>query len=215
MPELGPRLGRTVGIAAVAASLWALAPAEASAAEPTRPVFEPRRDFFQAFEVHGILTGQMMPRPFFGFDGAYAIGNEYFQARIGAGINGSPAWKNSGDLSVSNIIYSGLLDVCATKSVVIHRVRMCVGGEGGFWQHFWSGESYREQKRISPHVAGTMKADYQYSITRRIGVILGAGVSIPVIGPSFQGRDQYDRPTTLTIPGPIAGHIRLGASLRI
>jgi hypothetical protein len=60
-----------------------------------------------------------------------------------------------------------------------------------------------------------MKADYQYMVTRRVGVLFGAGVSIPVVGPSFQGRDQYDRPTTLQIPGPIAGHLRLGASIRI
>ena len=167
----------------------------------------------QAIELQAQGMAEMMPRPFFGFDGAYVIGNETFSARLGGQLMGSPAVR-MGVGEVSNVLYSGMLDLCASKGVTHHRIRMCLGGEAGTWQHFWRGFS-SPKRDFTAHVAGTLKGDYQFSINRRFGVLFGAGVSIPVVGPIFRGEDQYGHPTPLVFPGPVAGSLRIGASFRI
>jgi hypothetical protein len=189
-------------------------PATAAAADETDTARPRHPRLYQALEVQGVITGELMPRPFLGLDGAYAIGTESFQLRIGATVTGSPAYR-MGIGDVANVLYAGLADICAGKAVEVHRIRMCVGGEAGVWQHLWRGDLRRQYKSFSPHVGGTLKADYTYFVTPRFGVMGGVGVMIPVVGPSFRGRDQFDRPTALLIPGPVAGSARLGVSFRI
>jgi hypothetical protein len=192
-------------------SAVALLPAWATAAE--RPADAPRRGpAYSAVEVQGLVIGEMIPKPFFGLDAAYAIGTENFFLRAGGAFAGAPAFRLS-QTKVANTLQYGMLDVCAGKSVFRHRIRMCLGGEAGAWRHVWKSQQ-RANRDYTPHVAGSMKADYTVEVTEHIGVMLGVGVSVPIIGPSFQGRDQYDRPSPLVIPGPVAGTIRLGALYR-
>jgi hypothetical protein len=201
----------------VVGALTVLGPLSAHAStspQETRRVFEPRRDFHQALEIQGVVTGEMLPRPFLGLEGAYSIGNEHVQLRVGGSVTGSPQLR-LGPNDLNNVMYVGLLDLCMVKSVYVHRIRMCMGGEAGVWQHHWKGPKRRDLQAHSPHVAGALKADYQYSVTPRLGVLFGLGVSIPAVGPAFQMRDQLDRPTQLVLPGPVAGTLRLGVSFRI
>jgi hypothetical protein len=186
-------------------------PAAAQAAETTDA---PRRrgPAYSAVELQGLFIGEMVPKPFFGIDGAYAIGSDSFYFRIGAAASGSPAFQLA-QTKVANTLQYGQADVCAGKAVHRHRIRMCLGGEAGAWRHIWKS-TQRGQRLWSPHLAGTLKADYTFGITDTVGVIFGVGVSVPMVGPSFQGRDQYGRPSSLVIPGPVAGSARLGVVLR-
>jgi hypothetical protein len=207
-------LGWLAGSAVVFLPMHASAADEPGASATPPPTVETRRrrPAYSAVEVHGLITGEMVPKPFFGLDAAYAIGTENFFLRAGGGFMGAPAFRLAQTV-VANTMQYGLLDVCAGKSVQVHRIRMCIGGEAGAWRHIWKS-SQRPTRDWTPHIAGTLKADYTYQVGEHLGVVLGVGVSIPVIGPSFQGRDQYDRPSPLVIPGPVAGTLRLGALYR-
>jgi hypothetical protein len=213
MQLLRRALGWLAGSAVALVPAWAGAagPSGADGADDPQPTAR-RGPAYTALEVQGLVTGEMIPKPFFGLDAAFAIGSESFFLRAGGAFAGAPAFKLS-LTEVANTLQYGLVDVCAGKSVYRHRIRMCLGGEAGVWRHIWKS-SQRAQRDYTPHVAGSLKADYTYEITRRFGVLFGVGVSIPIIGPSFQGRDQFDRPSPLVIPGPVAGSIRLGALYR-
>jgi hypothetical protein len=205
------QLGR-LALGWLVGSTVVLLPALAAASERVDTSTPRRGPAYSAVEVNGLVMGEMVPKPFFGLDAAYAIGGETFFLRVGGAFMGAPAFRLS-DTVVANTLQYALADACAGKTVSNHRIRMCLGGEGGVWRHVWKS-SQRANRDYTPHVAGSMKADYTYQVTSRIGVMLGVGVSIPIVGPTFQGRDQYDRPSPLVIPGPVAGTIRLGALYR-
>ena len=187
---------------------------EAAAQERTQQTAPARKAIpFAAFEAQGMITGEMLPKVFLGVDGALAFGNDTFNLRLGAGATGARPLR-IGAAEVSNLLTYGLADVCAGKTTYRHRVRMCLGGEAGVWSHFWRGFQEPPGKRRSPHIAGTLKGDYQYMFTDHLGMLLGAGVSIPVIGPEFQGRDELGRSQPQIIPGPVAGTARIGVTYR-
>ncbi len=167
---------------------------------------------FWAFELQGMLTAEMIPTTFFGGEGAFVVGNDNFFLRVGGAVLGARSFS-VGQGEVANTLQYGLADACAGKTRRPHRIRMCVGAEVGAWAHLWTGYS-RPGHRYSPHVAGALKADYQYQVTDRFGLLFGVGVSVPAIGASFRGTDQQGRPTALLIPGPVAGTARLGVSFR-
>ncbi len=207
-----------LGSALVPGLVHASAPATAPEATPSvtseRDAARTRRrgKRFTALEIQGIVTREMVPSTFFGVDGALAIGNDHFYFRAGGAVLGAPSFRLASN-DVSNVLAYGLADVCAGKTARRHRLRMCVGAEVGGWAHRWSGYG-KPGNRYSPHVAGTLKADYRYAFTDTVGLLLGVGVSIPAMGPQFRGRDQFGRPTPLLIPGPVSGSLRLGASFR-
>lgn len=165
-----------------------------------------------ALEANGVLTRELVPTSFLGFDAALSIGSENFYLRGGGALMGAPSFRLAAN-TVSNVLAYGLVDGCAAKQAREHRIRMCVGGELGAWGHRWRGYGEALRKR-SAHIAGTLKGDYQYAFTDRLGLLLGVGVSIPAVGPQFRGRDQFGRPTPIVIPGPVAGTLRIGATFR-
>lgn len=171
---------------------------------------EPRRPEHQAIEIQPLVIAELLPKPTFGVDIAYSVGTETFQARIGAIFAGSPAFA-LGPGSVANVMQFGQLDLCAAKGVFQHRIRMCVGGQAGAWQHIWRGFS-NPGRTLSPWVAGTLRGDYLYSFTERFGLMFGVGVSVPVVGPSFRGVDDYGVRSPVIIPGPVAGSLSVGTS---
>jgi hypothetical protein len=211
MKVLRRALGWLAGSAIAVLPAWAAA-ADASSRPSGAEGSARRRPAYTAVEVQGLVTGEMVPKPFFGLDAAFAIGSETFYLRAGGAFAGAPAFRLA-QTEVANMLQYGFVDACAGKSVQRHRIRMCFGGEAGAWRHIWKS-SQRRHRNFTPHVAGALKADYTYEITQHLGLVFGVGVSIPIIGPSFQGRDQYGRPSQLVIPGPVAGSLRLGALYR-
>lgn len=186
-------------------------PSLASAAEPTADARR-RAGRYVAVETQAVAMREMVPTSFLGFDGALAIGNETFALRLGGALLGAPSFQLASN-EVSNVLTYGLADVCAGKTESMHRIRFCVGGEVGGWAHRWTGYG-RPDRRYSSHVAGTVKGDYQYAFTDKLGLLLGVGVTVPGVGPQFRGRDQLGRPTPILIPGPVAASVRIGASFR-
>lgn len=174
----------------------------------------PRRSWerVRGIEVQGLAMTQLLPRPGFGGDVAFVFGHPNFQARIGVMAVGVPAFK-LGVGEIGNLLQVGTLDACAAKRVLNHQIRMCMGGQAGGMAHRWKG--YETPGRpITPWVAGTLKGDYQVFVTKRLGIIGGVGMVIPVVGPTFGGTDRYGSRTPLVFPGPIAGYLSLGTAFR-
>ena len=172
-----------------------------------------KRSRLFALETNAMVTREMIPTSFLGLDAAIVIGNDTFGLRAGGAFLGAASFRLAAN-EISNILAYGMLDACASKSVAVHRVRMCLGGELGGWKHFWSG--YGKPDRLeSMHVAGTLKGDYRYRFTRNFGLLLGVGLSIPAVGPQFRGHDRVGRPTPVLVPGPVAATLRIGGSFGI
>jgi hypothetical protein len=200
------------------------APAPARAATPTvvtaptseAPAEQPRVrrswERVRGIEVQGLAMTQLLPRPGFGADVAFVFGHPNFQARVGVMAVGVPAFR-LGVGEVGNVLQVGTLDGCAAKRVLNHQVRMCIGGQAGGMAHRWKGFE-NPGRPITVWAAGTLKGDYQVFITKRLGIIGGVGMVIPLVGPTFGGADRYGSRTPLVFPGPIAGFLSLGTSFR-
>jgi hypothetical protein len=199
---------RSPGLALLGGIAALLVPLGVSAADEAPPARSGPR--VQDVDVSALVTTELLPTTFFGIDAAYVVGNESFQARLGGLVAGGRAF-DLGPGRVSNAMQAGQLDLCAAKSALRHRIRMCVGGQVGAMQHRW--QDMRPGRRVTPYAAGTLKGDYRYAFTPRFGLLLGVGVSVPFVGPRFVNRDMLDVRTGADIlPGPIAGTATVGAS---
>ncbi len=201
-----------LGLAAGLALGALAAPGVASAAEGETTSTRRNPNRYVALEAQAVVMREMVPTSFLGFDGALAVGNETFALRVGGALLGSPSFQLASN-EISNVLGYGLADVCAGKTASVHRIRFCVGGEVGGWMHRWTGFG-RADRRFSSHVAGTLKGDYHYAFTDRLGLLLGVGLTVPAVGPQFRGRDQLGRPSPILVPGPVAGSFRIGTSFR-
>jgi hypothetical protein len=147
-----------------------------------------------------------------GGDVAFVFGHPNFQARVGVMAVGVPGFR-LGEGEVANLLQVGTLDVCAAKRVLHHQVRMCLGGQAGGMAHRWKG--FEEPRRPITVWAGvTLKGDYQIFITKRVGIIGGVGMVIPVVGPTFTATNADGSRAPMVFPGPIAGFLSLGTSFR-
>ena len=90
---------------------------------------------------------------------------------------------------------------------------MCIGGQGGAMFHRWR-DMNEPHHGATPWFAGTLGGDYRYAITERVGVLFGVGVVVPVVGPYFTGRNNDGVASPLIFPGPVAGTLTLGTSIR-
>lgn len=160
-------------------------------------------------ELQGVLTGGLLPKLFGGADAAWTIGGDTFQLRLGASVITSGRFE-VGAASVRNTVGFGFADLCAKRNAAVHRVRMCIGGEAGGWRHDWSPDD--RGRAFTQHFAGTLKGDYRYAFTSRFGILIGVGVSVPVVGPIFHGVDHRGAVVPMVFPGPIAGTLRMGLS---
>ena len=194
------------------------APAPPSVAAPSleapapQPQVRRKRDRVRAVELQGLGMAQLLPRPGVGADVAFVFGHPNFQARVGAMVVGVPPFR-VGTGEVTNLLQVGTLDVCAAKRVLHHQIRMCLGGQAGGMAHRWKG--FEDSRRpMTVWAGGTLKGDYQIFITKRLGIIGGVGMVIPVVGPTFSALDENGSRTPMVFPGPIAGFLSLGTSFR-
>lgn len=206
-----------VALAALACSLALPAAAEASSPEASASATaeatpKRKRDRVRALEIQGLGMTQLLPRPGFGGDLAFSFGFPNFQARVGAMIVGVPPFR-LGQGEIGNVLHAGTLDLCAAKPVLRHQIRMCVGGQAGGMSHLWRGYD-NPKRKLTAWASGTLKGDYQLSLTDRFGVIFGVGMVIPVVGPSFRDTDPEGSPTPVVFPGPMAGYLSLGTTVR-
>jgi len=206
--------GIGLGMLALPSVASAAEPAPAADTAPTPSVRAERarhkRGRLFSLEANAVVTRELVPTTFLGFDAALAFGNDTFALRAGGAVVGAASFRLASN-EVSNLLAYGLLDACAGKKTRAHRIRMCIGGELGGWKHFWSGYGQADTES-SQHVAGTLKGDYRYAFTRNFGLLLGVGMSIPAVGPQFRGRDRFGRTTPVLVPGPIAGTLRIGGT---
>jgi len=184
---------------------------ESAESEP-EPAERKRRIPYRALEVQGVVVGQLLPSPAFGVDAAAVIGSDTFQLRAGALVLGIPPFK-LGTGKVGNTLAVATADMCVGKSVFRSQIRMCVGGQGGAMRHRWIGIE-PEGRNLTPWWAGTIKSDYRHVITEKFGVMFGAGVVIPIVGPRFRGYNQLGSPGPLVLPGPVGGQLSVGTSWR-
>jgi len=168
---------------------------------------------YQAIDLQGAVMTHLLPHTYFGADAAYVIGTDRFMARFGAQVYGGRAFE-LGAGKIGNTLAVGSLDACGAKTVLRHRVRLCVGGQAGVMAHRWSGFD-RPGRKATPYVAGALKGDYTVSLTQRFGVSFGVSVSVPVIGPEFRAQDEFGRYSPLVFPGPVTGLITLGGAFRL
>jgi hypothetical protein len=198
--------------AAVLAALLAPRPALATEdSSSSRPGSRGPR--VQDIDVSALASRELLPRTFFGLEAAYVVGNESFQARLGGMVAGAGAF-DLGPGRVSNAMQAALVDLCVAKGVLRHRIRICAGGQAGAMQHRW--RDMPRGRAATPWVAGTLRGDYRYSFTPRFGVLVGVGVSVPVVGPRFVNRDALDvRTGADLLPGPIAGIMTIGGSFSL
>jgi len=191
-------------------------PSGVAAPSPSAPAPQPqvrrKRDRVRAVELQALGMTQLLPRPGVGGDVAFVFGHPNFQARLGAMVVGVPAFR-LGVGEVANALQVGTLDLCAAKRVLHHQIRMCMGGQAGGMAHRWKGFEH-PGRPMTVWAAGTLKGDYQVFITKRLGIIGGVGMVIPVVGPTFGGLDAYGSRTPMVFPGPIAGFLSLGTSFR-
>ena len=185
---------------------------EADASEEDTGRRKRNPDRIRAIEVQAVGMTQLLPRPSGGGDIAFSFGFPAFQARVGMQILGVPPFA-VGEAQVANTLGAATLDLCAAKKVLRHQIRMCVGGQGGGMLHRWI-DAERAGRRATPWGAGTRKGDYQLELTDHIGIIGGVGVVMPLLGPTFRGRDSQGSPTPQVFPGPMAGFLSLGTSFR-
>jgi hypothetical protein len=206
---------------ALPAPVWASAPSAPSTPQavtappstsPAPPPLRRKRDRVRALEVQGLAMTQLLPRPGFGGDVAFAFGHPNFQARVGLMVVGVPPF-GLGEGTVANALQVGTLDACAAKQVLDHQIRMCMGGQAGAMAHRWQGYA-RPGRDLTVWAGGTLKADYQVLVTKRLAIMGGVGMVIPVVGPTFRAYDAYGSPSSLVFPGPIAGFLSLGTAFR-
>lgn len=201
-----PRGSRVAALSLVAAALVLASASEAAAAEG-------RKIPYQAVEAQGLVIGQLFPHAHFGGDLAYTLGTENFQARFGAQAASGRAF-NLGSGKIGNTLVVGTLDACGAKKVFRHRVRMCIGGQGGMIAHRWAGYD-RPGRKGTPYVAGVLKGDYSYWIRESFALMFGVGVTIPMIGPEFRAKDANGHQSSIVFPGPVTGMITLGGTFRL
>jgi len=168
---------------------------------------------YRAIDLQAGVMTRLFPHTQFGFDGAFVIGTERFMARFGAQVYGGRAFE-LGVGKIGNTLAVGSLDACGAKTVLRHRVRICVGGQAGVMAHRWIGFE-RPGRRATPYVAGALKGDYMVSLTERFGLMFGVSVTVPVVGPEFRAEDENGRLSPLVFPGPVTGILTLGASFRL
>jgi hypothetical protein len=200
---------------AVAAAVWVGVAGDAAASETTfRGEGPPRRGpDYMAFDAQGIVHTQLLPKPFFGADLAYVLGNTNFNLRLGALLIGSPAFE-FGVGKIANALQAAQMDMCAAQVVLRHRIRMCMGAQGGVMQHRWIGYE-RPGRKLTPWFGGTLKGDYTLSLTKRLGLLFGVGVVVAIVGPEFHAKDASGHPVPLVFPGPVAGDVSLGLTVRL
>jgi hypothetical protein len=203
-------LGLGVAVLAVTATIFATPAMAASKAAAPDP--EPRRIKHEV-EVQGVVAAQLLPNTYFGGDAAWVMGGDTFSARFGVQALGGRGFQ-LGDGKISNTLAVGTLDACGYRQVFLHRVRMCVGGQAGAMVHDWEGYD-RPGRRATPWVAGALKGDYRYSVSERLGLMFGVGVTLPLIGPEFRATSANGRESPLVFPGPVTGMLTLGASFRV
>jgi hypothetical protein len=188
----------------------------ARADEPTTAAATPARRErllpYRALETQAVAMTRLLPKPGFGFDGAFVFGWESFQARVGVLALGVLPFKLAHG-EIGNVVAAGQGDLCVARNVVQHQVRMCAGGQGGTMTHQWKGFE-RPGRKATAWAAGTLKGDYRLAITKHFGVMGGVGIVVPFVGPSFRGYDRYGVPTPVVFPGPVGGFISLGTSVR-
>ncbi|MBX7081447.1 MAG: hypothetical protein K1X88_19760 [Nannocystaceae bacterium] len=211
------RRAQALGGLAIAVCVSAPALAHAATTSATEPIAAdgtmPRPKPYIAVEAQGLAVTQLLPHGYFGGDAAVALGREGFMVRIGAqAVGGRPFAFAQG--RIGNALGVFTLDGCGAKTVYKHRVRMCVGGQAGAMTHRWIGFD-RPGRSATPYVAGTLRGDYHVAVSRRIGVLLGVGVSVPVIGPEFHGRDAAGVEVPIQFPGPVTGMLTLGMTFRL
>jgi hypothetical protein len=168
---------------------------------------------YHAVEAQGLVIGQLFPHAHFGGDLAYTIGTENFQARFGGQAAAGRAFA-LGSGHIGNTLLVGTLDTCGAKKVYRHRVRMCIGGQGGMLAHRWQGYD-RIGRRATPYVAGVLKGDYSYWIRESFALMFGVGVTIPVIGPEFRAKEANGHQSSIVFPGPVTGMITFGGTFRL
>jgi hypothetical protein len=208
-------MARRVSIAVASCAFTAAlaAAGTARADEADRAAAKPARLIpYRAVEAQAVVYSHMMPRPGFGADAAFVFGTPGFQVRAGAIAVGMLPFE-LGRGKVGNILGAGQADICVARNVLVHQVRMCVGGQGGVMVHQWKGFE-RPGRRATPWAAGTLEGDYRYAFTEHVGLMAGVGVVVPVVGPSFRAYDSYGTPTPMIFPGPVAGFLSIGPSIR-
>jgi hypothetical protein len=183
----------------------------ATAAE-ARAADKPRR-VYQAVDAQAMVVTHLFPHTFFGGDLAYVIGSQNFQARFGGQVASGRAF-NLGSGTVGNTLAVFSLDACGAKKVFKHRVRMCVGGQGGMLAHRWGGFD-RHSRNATPYAAGVLKGDYTYSINDRFAMMFGVGVTMPVLGPEFRAREAHGHLSPIVFAGPVTGLVTLGGSFSL
>jgi len=174
---------------------------------------DPPRRIHHTVEGQGVVATQLLPHTFFGGEGAYVIGSDTFSARFGGQVLGGRPFA-LGDGKIGNVLAVATLDGCGARQVFRHRVRMCVGAQGGAMAHRWIGYD-RPGRKSTPWVAGVLRGDYRYSVTERLGIMFGVAVTLPVIGPEFRATDAQGQSSPLVFPGPVTGLLTLGATFRI
>lgn len=189
-------------------AIGAMAPGVARAADDVG-----RAPPYQAVEVQAAVMTHLLPHTYFGMDAAYVIGTQRFMARFGAQAFGARAFE-LGAGKIGNTLAVGTLDACGAKTVLRHRVRLCVGGQAGVMAHRWSGFA-KPGRKATPYVAGALKGDYSLLLTERFGLMFGVSVTVPVVGPEFRAQDEYGRYGSLVFPGPVTGIITLGGTFRL
>lgn len=172
-----------------------------------------QRRAYMAVEVQGVAITQLLPHGYFGGDAAFAVGTQGFMVRAGVqAVGGRPFAFGPG--RIGNALGVFTLDGCGAKTVYKHRVRMCVGGQAGAMTHRWIGFD-RPGRSATPYVAGVLKGDYQVALTRVIGIMLGVGVSMPVVGPEFHAKNAGGTEAPIQFPGPVTGMLTLGMTFRL
>jgi hypothetical protein len=201
------RSSLVVGCLGAALASW---PADVQAEDGTAPAIGKP---YKALELQGAIMTHLFPKTQYGFDGAFVIGTERFMGRFGMQVMGGPAF-DLGMGKIGNTLVVGIIDACGAKTVLRHRVRICVGGQGGVLAHRWIGYEV-PGRAATPYVAGALKGDYTVSITKVFGLMFGVSVTVPVVGPEFRAQDKSGQWSPLVFPGPVTGILTLGASFRL
>ncbi|MBL8944242.1 MAG: hypothetical protein JNK45_13880 [Myxococcales bacterium] len=197
----------------LALTLGAATPASAADTAPLNAGVETPRRLQHTLEVQGVAATQLLPHTHFGGEAAYVLGTETFSARFGGQVLGGRAFE-LGDGKIGNVLSVFTLDGCGSRQVFRHRVRMCVGGQGGAMVHQWHDYD-RPGRKATPWVAGVLRGDYRYSVTERLGLMFGVGVTLPVVGPEFRATSANGRVSPLVFPGPVTGMLTFGATFRV
>ncbi len=161
-------------------------------------------------EAQGVVATQVLPHTFFGGEAVYVLGSDSFSARFGGQVISGRAFE-IGDGKIGNLLSVFSIDGCGGRQVFRHRIRMCVGSQAGVMSHRWQGFD-RPGRKATPWVAGVLRGDYRYSVTERLGLMFGVGVTLPVIGPEFRATDANGHVSPLVFPGPVTGMLTFGAT---